>query len=230
MSVSTAPRSSAAAPGLSIREAVQALKRERITMAAAQLFYERGYGNTTLDAVAEHLQVTKPYIYARFGSKSELLAEICGRGIRASLAALDRVLASPDAPATKLRVLVRDFILTVLENQRCIAIYSRELKHLAPADARAIQALRREFDRKFQGLLRQGIAAGELQVPDERMAALAIGGIVSWSHVWFRPDGRLSASETADRICNLVLAMTHARPARGHRATTVSEGERHGAI
>ena len=60
-----------------IRDAVSRLKRARIIAVAADLFYDYGFGNTTLDAVAKKLNLTKPFIYAHFGSKGELLTEIC---------------------------------------------------------------------------------------------------------------------------------------------------------
>ena len=59
---------------MGIKDEIAALKRERIIGAAVELFYERGYENTTLEAVAERLGVTKPFIYSHFGSKAELLA------------------------------------------------------------------------------------------------------------------------------------------------------------
>jgi len=59
---------------MGIRDEVIALKRERTITAAVELFYERGYENTTLDAVAERLGVTKPFIYAHFRSKTEPVA------------------------------------------------------------------------------------------------------------------------------------------------------------
>ena len=68
-----------------IRDAVNRLKRERIVAAAVELFYRQGYGHTTLEQVADTLNVTKPFIYAHFRSKSELLAEICSRAIRLAL-------------------------------------------------------------------------------------------------------------------------------------------------
>ena len=59
-----------------IREAVMSLKRERIVAAAVDLFYQNGFGHTTLDQVAEQMGMTKPFIYAHFSSKTELLAAI----------------------------------------------------------------------------------------------------------------------------------------------------------
>ena len=200
-----------------IRDAVSRLKRERIIATAVDLFYTNGLGNTTLEAVADKMGVTKPFIYSHFKSKSELLAEICSRGIRASLDALDRAVASEGTATEKMQTLARDFMLAVLSNQAHIAIYNREEKHLSPADSDAINAMRREFDRKFCALLNEGVAAGEFSVDDVQLTSLAIGGIVSWSYVWYRPKGRLSPAETADRVADLVMAMVQAKPARRRR-------------
>ena len=194
-----------------IRDAVWRLKRERIVATAVELFYNQGLTNTTLEQVAQALNVTKPFIYSHFKSKSDLLAEICSRGIRASLDALNRAVQLEGTPSVKLETLARDFMLAVLRNQAHIAIYNREEKQLSPQDSEAINNLRREFDRKFSALLEEGVAAGEFIVEDVQLASLAIGGIVSWSYVWYRPGGRLSPAETADRVAALVLAIVQAK-------------------
>ena len=200
-----------------IRDAVSRLKRERIIATAVELFYNNGLSNTTLEAVADRMNVTKPFIYSHFKSKSDLLAEICSRGIRASLDALNRAVASDGSPTDKLALLARDFMLAVLSNQAHIAIYNREEKHLSPADSESINDMRREFDRKFCTLLKEGEATGEFVVDDVQLTSLAIGGIVSWSYVWYRPNGRLQPAETADRVADLVLSMVQAKVARRKR-------------
>ena len=203
-----------ASPVEDIRDAVTRLKRERIIATAVDLFHNNGLSNTTLEAVAEKMNVTKPFIYSHFKSKNALLAEICSRGIRASLDVLDRVVTSEGTVTQKVQTLARDFMVAVLENQGHIAIYTREQKHLSKEDSAAIDDMRREFDRKFCGLLNEGVAAGEFVVEDVQIASLAIGGIVSWSYVWYRPDGRLTQAETAERISGLVMAMIQAKPGR----------------
>ena len=203
--------SSSSPPIDDIRDAVTKLKRERIISTALELFNQNGLTNTTLDAVAEQMNVTKPFIYTHFKSKNELLSEICSRGIRASLDVLDRVVASKDSPTVKLRVLAHDFMMAVIENQSHIAIYTREEKHLSPESSKAIQKMRREFDRKFCALLEQGVKDGEFQVDDVKLTSLSIGGLISWSYVWYRPDGRLSKNETADHVAEMVMAMVKAK-------------------
>lgn len=190
-----------------IRDELSALKRERTLGAAVDLFYAYGYENTTQDAVAERLGVTKPFIYANFGSKGELLAEICSRGIASSLEAIDSVIAMRASSTESLRELSRRFVTAVLENQKHIAIYTREEKNLAPEDARRIGEMRREFDAKLTKMLEKGVASGEFHIRDSRMAALSIGGMVSWAYVWYRPKGRLKLSEVAEHMTEFILAL-----------------------
>jgi AcrR family transcriptional regulator len=194
-----------------IRDAVSRLKRERIISTAVELFHNNGLSNTTLEAVAEKMNVTKPFIYSHFKSKHALLAEICSRGIRASLDVLNRVVASEGSATQKLQAVAYDFMLAVIENQGHIAIYNREQKHLSAEDSDAIDDMRREFDRKFCALLNEGVASGEFVVDDVQITSLAIGGIISWSYVWYRPNGRLSRTETAEKVAGLVLAMVKAK-------------------
>lgn len=190
-----------------IKDEVAALKRERTIEAAAMLFYEHGYEKTTLDAVATHMGVTKPFIYGHFKSKTELLAEICTRGVAVSLVAITEALALDATPTEQLRYLGRQFLITVLENQRNIAVLSREEKHLEASDYLRLSGLRREFDRKLVVLLDRGVADGSFHLADTGVAALAIGGLVSWAYVWYRPQGRLSVEALAETTSQLILAM-----------------------
>ncbi len=203
--------SASAAPTMGIKDEVATLKRERTIAVAVELFYERGYENTSLDAIAERMSVTKPFIYAHFASKAELLAEICSRGIASALEALDGVLPMPGTPTERLAEVGRRFVSAVLESQQHIAVFAREEKNLLPADFQRISAMRRDFDRKLTRLLDQGVSAGEFDLHDTRVASLAIGGMVSWAYVWYRPGGRLTAQQTRDELTLLILTMAGAK-------------------
>ncbi len=200
-----------------IRDAVLRLKRETIVAAAVDLFYNKGYANTTLEEVADAIKVTKPFIYAHFKSKTELLAEICMRGTRLSHAALLRAIAQTGTPTEKLEAITRDFMLAVLNHQAHAVIYSREEKELEPADRVAINELRREFDHRLVAVLEEGVRSGEFFVEDVPLTALAIIGIVGWSQVWFRPTGRLTKEQSAQGVAELALAMVQAKRPRKPR-------------
>ncbi len=134
------------------------------------------------------------------------------RGIAASLEALDQALSMEDTPAGKLEALGRGFVTAVLESQIHIAIFSREEKNLPPEDFERINEMRRDFDRKLTALLRQGVELGEFTLSDPHIAALGIGGMVSWAYVWYRKDGRLSIPEVADELTRIIFAIVQYRP------------------
>lgn len=214
-----------------IRDLVSQLKRERILSAAIALFYEQGYAQTTLDQVAKALGVTKPFIYQYFDSKNALLVEICSRAIRNANDTLARTMTQQGTASEKLQTVMRDFTLTVLENQANAVIYSREEKELAPKDREMIRTLRRGFDHRLVDLLEEGVRRGEFVIEDLHLTAKVIGSIVGWSPVWFRSEGRLTKEETAERLSTLVLVMVGARqptpapkPRRSRKAATAPQG------
>lgn len=200
-----------------IRDAISRLKRETIVAAAVELFYKKGYARTTLEEVADAIKVTKPFIYAHFKSKTELLAEICMRGTRLSHAALLRATAQLGTPTEKLEAITRDFMLAVLNHQAHAVIYSREEKDLDPADREAINELRREFGHRLVAVVEEGVRSGEFSVEDVPLTALAIIGMVGWSQVWFRPTGRLTKEKSAQGVADLALAMVQAKRPRKSR-------------
>ncbi|WP_295497531.1 hypothetical protein [Sphingorhabdus sp. EL138] len=111
------------------------------------------------------------------------------------------------SPTNKLSLLGRDFLIAVLNNQRNIAILTREEKNLEPDEFLRLSNLRREFDAKLVALLCEGVATGEFRLKDPYVAALSIGGLVSWAYVWYRPHGRLSLDAIADEVSALILSM-----------------------
>jgi AcrR family transcriptional regulator len=194
-----------------MREEIQAYKRERILQEAVALFYARGFTATTLDDIAAALGVTKPFIYTHFRSKTELLAALCTPTIELSLGAVTNAAKGPGTPTERLFRAVIDFTKVVLQRQANIAIFFREEKHLEPAALAEITALRKRFDRTLSKLLTEGVAAGEFEIADVNLAALAIGGMISWAYTWHRPNGRLPLDELCARMSDLALQMAGVR-------------------
>jgi AcrR family transcriptional regulator len=196
-----------------MRDEILAYKRERILEEAVKLFYERGFTGTTLDDIAAELGVTKPFIYTHFRGKVELLAALCRPTIEMSLAAVANASAMAGTPTERLRHAITDFTKVVLQRQPNIAIYFREEKNLSPEAHTEINALRRQFDHVLSDLLIEGAASGEFEIQDHSLAALALGGMISWAYTWYRPGGRLTIEETAGRMADLALRMAGVRVA-----------------
>jgi len=193
MAASKSHRAIVKAPRL--KTEVQEFKRLRILEEARELFYLQGYEATTLDAIADRLKVTKPFIYSYFKNKSEILNAICHVGISRSLASLDEALASGLAPREMLRHIVEQVTSIVLANQKYIVVYLREDKNLEKKESRELLALRKEFSVRLAKLLEAGTLSREFDVDDALLTAVLIGGMITYVATWYRPQGRWSQSE-----------------------------------
>ncbi len=194
-----------------MRDEILAYKRERILQEAVTLFYERGFNGTTLDDIAHELGVTKPFIYTHFRSKTDLLAAICLPTIQMSVDAASNAVSASGSAADRLRRLVLDFTRVVLIRQPNIAVYFREEKSLEPAALAEIDGLRRTFDRLLSHLLAEGVEAGEFHLQDVNLAALALGGLISWAYTWHRPNGRLTVDELGAQFAEYALQLAGVR-------------------
>ena len=190
-----------------MRQEITAYKRERILEEAVKLFYERGFSGTTLDDIAAALGVTKPFIYTHFRSKVELLEAICRPTIEMSLDAIAGAARQSGPASSRLFHGIVNFSHVVLQRQANIAVYFREEKHLSDSGLAEINALRKRFDRVLSDLLAEGASAGEFRIVDVRVAALAIGGMVSWAYTWYQPDGRLPIEAVGKKLAHFALQL-----------------------
>lgn len=190
-----------------MRGDVLALKRDRILHEAAALFAERGYLQTSVDALAERMGATKPFIYYHFESKAQILIEICERGTSDALGAIDEALAAPGTPMERFESSVRAFTRMALANHVFVAIYFREEFNL-PEDAReAINQMRRSINHKMQTLLTEGKANGDFDIDDPGISALVISGMASYAFAWYRDTGRLDLDHVTDYIVQMMIKL-----------------------
>jgi TetR/AcrR family transcriptional regulator, cholesterol catabolism regulator len=196
----------------SLRDDVTALKRERILQEAARLFFEQGYLQTSVDAIAERLGVTKPFVYYHFNSKVDILVEICERSNRAAVAAAASALSARGSPRVRFEQFLREFTDVVLRDHQMVAIYFREQISLPEKAAKRIDEMRKSIDVRLTALLVEGIHSGEFQIEDPRIGALVIAGMSSFAFAWYREHGRLDQQEVTDRIVRMALKLVSANP------------------
>lgn len=94
------------------RKLPRADRERQMLRVAAAVFGRRGYHAASMDEIARRCGVTKPMLYAYFGSKDGLYLATVDRMGRHLVAAVERLLAEPDADK-RLRLgvdVVLDFI------------------------------------------------------------------------------------------------------------------------
>lgn len=189
---------------IGMRAELEMFKRERILKEMIGLVEERGLRDVTLDALAERLKVTKPFIYQFFDSKQQLVATVYERGAQQLLASIEGYLDNKSPAPKRLRDFVRSFALQNIESRAISMVFGQEEGDLPPKTLEGIRGIHRQFDIKLASLIEDGVKAGDFKVSEPHIAGLAISGMVRWIHRWFH-DGRLSAAEVADLFADYAL-------------------------
>ena len=178
------------------RGQVRAIKRDAVLRAAAQLFNEFGYHETSLAMVAERLQVTKPTLYYYIQNKEEILFECVRLGLELLRSAIADATASGGTALDQLKAAMHEYALIVTRDFGMCLIRVGE-DPLAPESRKKLRRLKAELDHEFRALIEQAIAEGLLAPCDPKLAAFTLAGALSWIGRWYDPHGPLSAEAVA---------------------------------
>lgn len=170
---------------------------------AAQVFNEKGYMASTLDEVAERLNVTKPTLYYYVKNKDEILYECVRIGLTLLQDAITEVGASGGSAMDKLVAAMHKYAeIVTMDFGMCII---RVGEDPLPAESqRKLRRMKAGIDREFRELIRQGIAEGTIAPCDPKIAAFTLAGALSWIGRWYNPGGPLSPDDIA-RQCIALL-------------------------
>ena len=204
-----------------LKEEISDFKRRRIREEACHLFYRLGYESTTIDAIAQALDVTKPLIYSYFKNKSEILFEICRTGIELSLEAIEQAEQDNRAPRERLKLLVDKVMRIIVDNQEYIVVYEREEKNLEPELARDIRKQRSLFDHRLATILEAGSKSGDFAIRDPVMTATTISGMMTWVAFWYTPNGKWSEAEIITHVISMIEAVV-----RGNAESEMKPGKK----
>ncbi|MFF4960863.1 TetR/AcrR family transcriptional regulator [Streptomyces sp. NPDC001222] len=182
----------------------------RLLMAAVEAFAERGYHATTTRDIAGRAGMSPAALYIHYKTKEELLHRISRIGHEKALEIL-RTAARREGTATeRLADAVSSFVRWHAGGRTVARVVQYELDSLGP-DARAeIIALRRKVDAEVRGIIEDGVATGEFEVPDVRGTTLAVLSLCIDVARWFSLDGPRTPDEVGALYADLVLRMVGA--------------------
>jgi TetR/AcrR family transcriptional regulator, cholesterol catabolism regulator len=167
--------------------------RDRLTVAAARMFAERGYHGTSINDLAAALGIHKSSLYAHINHKADLLADITLTGAMTFHGALD---ALPDeAPAGERLELALRAHLSVVRGQLDVAtVWLQEWRYLTGEPREIFLAERHRYEQRIRDLFEAAAAAGELRRDlDLDDATLVFLSVVNWAYTWLTPDHDVEA-------------------------------------
>jgi AcrR family transcriptional regulator len=143
--------------------------RARILDAALDVFSEHGFEGSSLQQIADRLDLTKAALYYYFRSKDELLEALVEPAIAGVEEILDACSGEPDTP-TRRKEFMKQYLDYFLRQRRLIAYISRDLATLAHPALRTGSEERRA---RMEAIL----AGSDLDFSDRVRVTMAFGGM-----------------------------------------------------
>jgi AcrR family transcriptional regulator len=176
-----------------------ATKREAVLQTAAQLFLEKSYGRTSMNDLAERLNITKPALYHYFRNKEEVLLECYRWGCGLIEETLNEISAHGGTGLEKVEAFIYSYanVMTVNFGRCVMRLDEGDLT----AEARAeVRNYKRKIDRRLRSFILEGIADGSITPCDAKIAAFSIAGALNWICMWYEPSGSSTAEEIASQF------------------------------
>ena len=199
----TLPNTATSASGLSTHD--------RLTVAAARMFAERGYHGTSINDLAAALGIKKSSLYAHINRKADLLADIALTGAAAFHAALDGLPAGA-APGERLELALRAHRAVVQSQPDMATVWLQEWRCLSGEPRAIFLRERHRYEQRIRDLFQAAVESGELRRDlDLDDATLIFLSVASWACTWLMPETDVEGL-TSRLISMLFSGMGRERP------------------
>ena len=178
--------------------------REKILLAAVQLFAEYGYHAAPLRDIARIAGIQAASIYYHYTSKQALLIEIMETYMQRLNANLERILREQNEPQQRLRAAIANHIRLHTSYKSEFFIIDTEIRALEGENRTHIIALRDRYEYLLQEMLRDGMEQGIFRQSEVKVSSYAIIAMCTEVATWFRPNGRLSVQQVIDIYTQMI--------------------------
>lgn len=175
----------------------------RVREAALRLFARYGYAAVTMRQIAAEVGIQAGALYRYTPDKQALLVDLMETHLAELLAAQDALPNCAD-PLAALDQFTRFHIRFHAARVDAVFIAYMELRALEPANFTRIETMRRDYEARLASILHAGVAAGQMHLPDPKLAAFALIAMLTGVNTWYREGGRLSLAEVEEMYCAMV--------------------------
>lgn len=182
------------------------MQRSDIIQAAAQIFRQKGYHGTSMQDIADNVQLQKASLYHHVSSKQEILLSILDQALEGLIEDLEQIVASRIPADQKLRKAIQSYIERMMRDADLAAVLLLEYRSLEPEQRQNHIARRDRYESLWRQIITEGVSTGVFREMDISVSTFALLGVQNWTITWFHEDGRLSATELADLYCDLFIS------------------------
>ena len=192
------------------QSAEYAAKRAELVRAAATVFRDKGYANATLNDVAECVGSDRASLYYYVGTKEELFHECVRDVVDQHLDKAKKIAANRKSNREKLTDLIEMLLDSYEDSYPLFFVYIQEnMSHIAfeePLWATKMTEQIKRVEKLYVDVIEAGMRDGSSRndLPAV-LVANALFGMMNWTHRWYVPNRKFSASQIAQTFTTVLF-------------------------
>ena len=190
--------------------------REILLRSAANLFYQKGYGDTSIREIGAKSGVSNSIIYHYFKNKEDMLFEIIKTASDDLIQTLREIDKRVSDPVECLReMLISHTVLFSIKRKKESKALVVDLYWLRGKPLEEVRNIQGEVYKLYMKKLEEIKARGLLEDIDLTVLNFSIFGVLTGFFRWYKEGGRMSKEEVAGDIVRFVFhGMLSAKPER----------------
>jgi AcrR family transcriptional regulator len=163
---------------------------------AGRVFFEKGYGATSTQEIADRLGMLKGSLYHYIDHKEDLLFELVQDAVAGAIGQLHATLASGLEPIEMLRTAIERHVVYLIEHRVTSGLSLHEVRSMSAERQALVHATQRRYLEAFTRIIAAGQRSGDVRSDlDPLLLTLMLVGAMNCVHGWYRDDGPLSPQE-----------------------------------
>ena len=180
--------------------------RGRLQQAAAKLFKEKGYSQTTVRDIAAAVGIQSGSIFHHFKNKEQILKTVIIDAILRVLSSMEEALSSTNNVDEQLESLV--FCeLQAIHNELLdgFKLMMSEWRSLSEANQKEILTLREQYEEIWLGILASAYQAKRVKVESFYLRGFIRGALIETSN-WYKVSGCLSLKQLSHMMMTAFIS------------------------
>ncbi len=160
-------------------------RKDEIIRQATIMFKEKGYSGASVRDLAQLAGIEAPSLYSHFKSKEDILQRICDDMAQKFMKGLAKS-EKQETATEKLKTALKLHIRTITENTDASAVMWNEWKHLQGGGLLDFKIQIKNYEDRFQKILKEGMDNGEFVYYDpiilSKLIFSSLNGLSFWYH------------------------------------------------
>jgi AcrR family transcriptional regulator len=180
-------------------------KLDALLAAAAQVFAERGYHETSMRDLARAADISLAGVYYYVQSKAQLLYLIQSRNFDAVIEGMQAALEGVTDPVQRLSRFIDNHLDYFVSHMAEMKVLSHEAGALRGEFLHAVNDKKRAYTRALMDILAEVDRAYGPAHANRRVAAYSLFGMMNWIYNWYDPLGDLGVELLSQNVRRIFL-------------------------